>query len=626
MNRVRPLGRLLLVLVALLWVTQPAIALPDSSLDESLVSERGYSDASSPIDCYEDSVERPDQPGTMPPSDSNGRNTSYFRFMWSEDPDYQNITAENRSDTNDTELAAIEACRGDRTYDQPPETTRWNALEHQSYPTGESDSWAAPAYVELSSGGSGAINVNDAYVAIFATTPSTVIHTRNGTTRYAAPNGTVRAIIDYRIPEPRDSEFGNTEIRRFLGNYSTSTVLYVDGEAVDNTSAAHPELAYTGLSGTSDLTVETTITVNVTEIQITEIKEVNNGSVEFNENRTVTFQEYDHTISSETRTVTVQDLEGMSIDGGVGWDNRTGAIRQNESVLGVSIPGMWQELDFAAGYGVHSQWEFYTRGNESWTTWNGTSTDSETAIRPLEVHAVPVSAGPVLTTSRLGAQEDNSHFVPSLEVAYPTTSMAPPPSVSESVTIDQAGNTTTAERFTIRSEESLAGTGEFTLYGVVRGRSVTRSLNVGEPAPIRPANISVEVFNAESSPVDVQISVNDTTGQPVNSGQLVVSTGESRAVRQLTSETNGVVTVSLSQSGLDSVDVRYQPSTPFWDQSRAEPLRETAVIRYHVREFPEFTEWIDFAVVTLLWLTPLGLLLYGMDVLANGKLLHWYDP
>lgn len=623
-----PLGRPLLVVVALLWVTQPASAMSDYSSDdpEPMVSDRGQGDKSSPIDCYADTANRPDRPGTMPPSDSNGRNTSYFRFMWSGDPDYPNLTAANRSDSRESELAAIEACRGDRTYSEPPDTTRWNDIEHGSYPAGDTDNWAAPSYIDPESSGNGLISINDVYVAIFATTPSTIVHSRNGKTRYAAPNGTVLAIVDYRIPEPRDSEFGNTKIYRTVGNHTTSTVLYVDGTAVDNTSAARPKLSYTGLSGTSELTVETTVSVNVTETRITEEKEGDNESTETSENRTVTFEEYEHTVSSEPRTVTVQDLAGLTLDGGLGWDNRSSVVSQNESVLGLSVPGMWRELDSAAGYGVHSQWYFYTRGNEPWADWTGTSTDSETAIRPREVHAVPVTAGPELTTSRLGAIESKSRFVPSLEVDSPTDSMAPSPPLPASITIDRAANATTADRFTIRSEESLAGTGEFTLHGIVRGRSVNRSLAVTEPTSIQPANISTEVVDAESSPVEVRIAVTDTTGQPVTSGQLVVSTDESHAVRQLTPATNGEVVVSLSQSGLDATEVSYRPSTPFWKQSRAVSLRETKVTQYHVREFPEFISWIEFGIVTVLWLTPLGLLLYGMDVLAKGKLLHWYDP
>jgi len=546
--------------------------------------------------------------------------------MWSGDPDYPNLTAANRSGNSDTELAAIATCRGDRTYSEPPDTTRWNGIEHRSYPAADTDDWAAPSYVDPESSGNGHISITDVYVAIFATTPSTIVHSRNRKTRYAAPNGTVQAIVDYSIPEPRDSEFGNTTIYRAVGNHTTSTVLYVDGTAVDNTSAPRPKLSYSGLSGTSELTVETTISVNVTEIRITEEKAGDNDSTETRENRTVTFEEYEHTVASEPRTVTVQDLAGQSLDGGLGWDNRSGVVSQNESVLGLSFSGMWRELDSAAGYGVHSQWYFYTRGNEAWADWTGTSPDSETAIRPLEVHAVPVTAGPELTTSRLGARESESRFVPSLEVTFPTESLAPSPSIPASITIDRAANTTTADRFAIRSEESLAGTGEFTLHGIVRGRSVNRSLAVTEPTSIQPANISAEVVDAGSSPVELRIAVTDITGQPVTSGQLVVSTGESRAVRQLTPATNDEVVVSLSQPGLDAAEISYRPSTPFWEQSRAVSLRETMVTKYHVREFPEFTEWIDFAVVTLLWLTPLGLLLYGVDVLAKGKLLHWYDP
>jgi hypothetical protein len=617
------LGRRLLVVVALLWVTQPAAAVVHSSPDDSipLVTEQGQTDESSPIDCYGDTADRPDNPGTMPPSDSNGRNTSYFRFMWSGDPDYPNLTTANRS--NETELADIATCRRDRTYSEPPDTTRWNAIEHASYPAGDTDDWAAPSYVDPESGGNGYLSINDAYVAIFATTPSTIVHSWNGTTRYAAPNGTVRAIVDYQIPEPTDSEYGSTEVIRALNNHTTSTVLYVDGTAVDNTSAPRPELSYSDLSGTSELTVETTISANITEIRITEIKERDNGSVEIRENRTVTFQEYDTTVSSEPQTVTVQDLEGMSVEGGVGWYNESGGAGVNDSVMGLSVPGRWQALEFGNGLGVHSQWYFYTRGNESWATWDGTSGDSETTIRPREVHAVPVTAGPEITSHSVTLESGESSLIADLQVSYPVTQMASQPALPPEIRLNRASNSTTADWFRLRSSNSLEGVEEVTIHGLVRTHSATHSVDASDAETIHPANLTVTNASVNGTGVHLEIAVSDPTGSPVESGQVLVTAWNSTAERTLTPADDGTLTVTLSQSTFRSAEIRYTPAEPFWEQTRDVPIRSSEISYHHVGEIPELTAVIDWIVVTLLWFLPLVLVLYGIDMVTNGRLFKW---
>jgi len=74
------------------------------------------------------------------------------------------------------------------------------------------------------------------------------------------------------------------------------------------------------------------------------------------------------------------------------------------------------------------------------------------------------------------------------------------------------------------------------------------------------------------------------------------------------------------------VDIRYRPEDAFWEQSRTVPVRETHVVYTHLGEIPAIAEYFDFIAMTVLVVAPSLLLLYGLDVVTNGRLLNWYEP
>ena len=573
----------------------------------------------SPVRCYANTSRRPSTPGIVPPDRTHGDNSSDVRDLWAGDPDYPNLTASDR--LSNGHLAPVDVCRDDDADSSPPNVEDWNAPEHGSYESGGQDFSAAPTGVTTESAGESVRGVpnnrsllSDAYVEIFSVTPSTIVHHRDGRERYGAPNGTIRVITNYRAYEPNDDSEGASSESWDIDNVSTETELLVDGEIVDNASSAAPTLTYSNLSGRSNLTIRSHISVELRD----------NSSSESD------VETYSLTVS-DTEMVTVRNLSAIPISGGSGTINES-RLSPNESVVGLEIGGPWQELDFEAGHRVHSQWYFYTQTQERWAEWSGTSNlsglraEDFQPIRPVEVHAVPVTAGPEITTARLGAQTNDSHYVPSLEVTYPEESVAPPPALPESIRLDRAGNTTTSDRFTIRSDESLVGTGNFTLRGLVRGRAVNRSVDTSEPARIRTVNISTEVLSVGSSGADLRISVTDWTGSPVTDGALVVSTQQSRIERTLTPTSVAEITVILPQSSLRTVDLRYRPEDAFWEQSRTVPVRETQVVYTHLGEIPAIVEYVDFIAMTVLVVAPSLLLLYGLDVVTNGRLLNWYEP
>ena len=130
----------------------------------------------------------------------------------------------------------------------------------------------------------------------------------------------------------------------------------------------------------------------------------------------------------------------------------------------------------------------------------------------------------------------------------------------------------------------------------------------------------------ESSGAGLRISVTDQTGNPVTAGTLVVSTQQSRVERTLTPASGAEIAVTLPQSSLRTVDLRYRPADAFWGQSQTGPVRETHVVYTHLGEIPAIVEYVDFIAMTVLVVAPSLLLLYGLDVVTNGRLLNWYEP
>ena len=613
-----PLRSALLV-VALVGLTGHAAAAAGS--DASTASEGAtlQADGDVPIDCYADESDRPARPGIAPPTDAHGDTTQYFRSIWSGDPDYPTLNESDRAGTDD--LAPMSTCRYDRVFTDPPDADAWNEPEQGSYPAGERDFAARPAETSWESGGGG--RITHAYVELFSTTPSTVVHQRDSTQRLVAPDGTVRALVDYRLPEPEDS--GDTS--RSIDSHSVESELYVDGTQVDSTTDDPPELEYTGLSGTADLRVESTIEVTIKERTVTTTcRTTTDGSVVCWTDVDIDYEEYSHTVS-DSRTVRVQDLSGLDVDGGAGTIHEPGAP-VNDTVVGVSISGMWRSVQSDAGYRVHNEWRYYTRTDEFWTEWETSGDapgDEFNGVRPVEVHAVPVTAEPEVTRWQLGEQRGDGELEPDIHANVTRPTMAPQPTLPPEINISREPESPTDDHFRIWSGASLQNTGEFEVNGLVRGHSATHSVPTSELTPIRPVNITAAVVSESGDQTDLEVLVETQAGDPVEQGQLTITTREATVQRSL-SGTGGEVVVTLPHDEYETSQIEYEPAELFWQQSGDAAVRATTVPDHVEPDFWEFAKILELIVVTLVWFLPLGLLLYGMDILTNGKLLRWFNP
>lgn len=504
----------------------------------------------------------------------------------------------------------------------PSNTTRQNEESLDAYSTGGDNFSARPSQAhwesccELTAAGSDGPEplFTDAYVEVFSIGPSTIVHTRNGTQRYGSPNGTVRVVSNYRVTPPgnESSEPGTPE--QNLTRTSSEVQLLVNGTVVDSSTSATPRLQYRGISGVRNLTVWMSLEGTVA------VGNDSNATERRNYSMTVT----------DSELIRVQNLSAMAVTHEYGWVNDSRTV--NESALTLSVPGLWHEAEFDAGPVVHSQWYYYTKPAENWTRWNNTSTRPDsgtpafTPIAPVEVHAVPVTAGPELFYSFVGNRTDfSSGFRPTVRLEYPESELVPQPSLPEDVELDRAGASTTADRFTLRSRHSLQEIDEVTIHGIVRGRSVTHSIDSTDPVTSRELNLTAREVRSTDETTQLLVHADQKEGGWVKQGHISVETDESRVERELTWGDFGEIVVTLPQSEVRSAEIRYRPEARWWNQSRVYPVRETSITYANTVGLPPFDAIIDFVVAALLWIVPLGLLLYGFDMVTRGKILKWYQ-
>ncbi|AJF28054.1 hypothetical protein SG26_20115 (plasmid) [Haloarcula sp. CBA1115] len=565
---------------------------------------------SAKVSCYENASNPPANAsvgdnataGVLPPNRSYNHNHTFFRALWSGDPDHPDLTRADRAE-NGT-LAVLPSCTGDMLSREPSNTTLWNRPEHDSFRTGIETSSQPVNVTDTRSG----LWIRDAYVTFFSVEPSTVVHRGSGTTRLVRPNGTVRSIHDYRV---YISEFFEDDFR--VVNTSTNTTLYANGTAMDNSTAAQPTLNYTEINGTTELQLVTTISTNLSEIDDDEI------------------DEYELTVT-DSQTVQVENLSEreMVVEPGV-VPNGRGATTDDYRI-GTVIPGSWQSVQFDAGYEVRSKWRFYTRSPPGWENWSENTT---TPVRPLETHAVRATEGPEVTVNRVqNESSDGWRFVPSLEAVYPTNATVNTTgnttangtnrtTLPPEIRVNRSASFTTTDRFTIRSAEQLR-TENFEINGLVRGNSIEQPADSTNPTPIREVNITSEVVNSTDNSTDLLVRVEPKAGFPIAAGNVTVATGQSRVEQSLSGDDE--VTVTVDQGEVSSAIVTYRPTQIWWEQGRVVPVRDTQErVAYEVA-LPDLSEFIDLAVVTLLTLLPAVLALYGYDVWTRGKFVGWYNP
>ncbi|QIO24999.1 hypothetical protein [Haloarcula sp. JP-L23] len=570
--------------------------------------------------CFADDSPRPEQPGTNPPAYTHTFDAAFFRAYWSGDPDYRQTTNASEPADSLSQIGRI-PCASDITFMQPPNVEAWNDRELERYRRN-----SRSAYPTRAAPTSGV--VDDTYIEIFAVNPLTVVHQPEGTTQYASPNGTVRTIGAYSGSAPRCPDENDIEISCHVQSTTVDHVaLYVDGERQDTASSPTAELQYHNLSGQSTLTVQMQVTVTVEK-----------RWDDPDENDTDVAHPTFTTTVSDSRQVTAYKLNASEITVSL-------ADHRNSTGVSMTVPDLWRSASFETGDTIHSRWRFYTRSPEGWAAWNSTSGGEapvSQTVRPLQVHAIPAKQGPLANSDQhsLAAQgqfyelgDDYDRIQRDFVVTHRPGPEARTPLLGPEILLNQSATTTRTDRVTVRANNSHS----FRAYslpnvtGIVRGSYTEGRLSASKTVSAYPANMTASVVNRTRNATTLSVTVESTRGYPVDFGTVTVTARNHTRSHTLQPTERGTFTITLPARGIDRVLLTYRPKSHWWEQSNPVfgdivATERTTTVESVASTYPLFETIVSLIVATALWFLPLGLLLYGIDIWTNGRLLGLYSP
>jgi hypothetical protein len=552
-----------------------------------------------------DTATSPDSGSATPPDGPDyGVNNSTFQRLWSEDVDNGNLSVDDFDDANvlsRAEFARRLAQSTDIPFARPPQATEdWNSGDFGDYSPGGRSESVHPASASLKDGA----YIKDAYVSIFATQPSTILHHANGTSRYVAPDGQVRAISDYRVAIPQDDQNGSHRERWSIDQTQIESVeLSTDERTLDSGSGHQATLQYTDLSGSPQLTVEANITVTLRHLTL-DCPDWNSSttSCDGDWNRDVETPESSKTVSTSQRVVVnrLSDIAGKRVQFEASEDQVGAVVHPNTEWSTISVDG-----DVRA----RSNWWFYTAGRAGWQTMvTNTATNTSRAtssVRPVQIHAFPSRQAPYVPT---GLADDGERPL-AIEETWGTEQTGP--SLPPNIDLESASPYVNADSIAVTST-TLDGSAfrEVTVHGIVRGQS--RTVSLSEQQTVRETNLTLTVTNVNATHAVVRATVTETaTGSTVTSGRV--------AIRNQTVALNssGMATITLSNPGA-LVRGQYQPSQ-WWRTDR--PYAAAVDVAKTPGNYPDFQTLVQLVVVTILWFIPLAVLVFGFDYMSDGALL-----
>ncbi|WP_134672243.1 hypothetical protein [Halorussus marinus] len=543
--------------------------------------------------------------GSVVPDDGPdyGVNNSTFQRLWSEDVDNGNLSADDFDEnvSSRAEFAHRLARSTDIPFDQPPQATGdWNNGDFGDFSPGGRDSSIHPESASLEDG----VYIKDAYVSIFATQPSTILHQGNETTQYVSSDGQIRALSDYRVAVPQGDQNGSQRERWSIDQTSIESVeLSADGRTIDTGSGHQATLQYTGLSGSPQLTVEANITVTLRHIML-DCPDWNSSisGCDGDWTRDVETLEASKTVSTLQKVV-VNQLSGIS-GNRVQFEareNRTGAV--------IHPSTEWSTITVDGDVRARSNWWFYTAGRSGWQsmlTSTATNTSrAESSVRPVQVHAFPSQQAPYVPTEPTDAGKRP------LAIEETWGAELAGPSLPVNIDLESADPYVNADSIAVSSttlHESAFR--KVTVQGIVRGQS--RTVSLSEQQTVRETNLDLTVTEANATHAVVRAMVTE------NASNDAVTTGRVTIGNQSTAlNSSGIAVVTISNPSL-IVHGQYQ-SAAWWRTDQ--PYAASEDVAKTPANFPDFQTFIDLVVVTMLWFIPVAVLIFGFDYMSGGALL-----
>lgn len=549
------------------------------------------------------------QSGAQPPrpgTDGNGLNESEAATLWSHDDDSRYISnAAYRAAYGEPRTTLHQVANGtDLTFTQPPATAaRWTRADHEDFTAGSANTSVYPPHANLTDG----TTIKEAHATVFAVTPTTTVHSPpNETVVYAAPEGVVRGVIDYRVTVPAQTTVGNRTIRYSLTTHRIEEVrLYRDDDRIARSEGTHrPALPYDLERGTETLRLEADIHVSLTE----SVRIVNRSVVPLPNDTTVNRTRVRTLTTATSETVTVSDTIDVRT-----YDLRTrvSTARYPNGDRGIAVfrnvPWQGVQLTKNSSHRVRGVWRFYTARDTRWDTLVRSTATNDTRVPspalPVSVHAYP---------SKLGPRAEPTGNGPELLRVWGIDRASPelPPNVTVDV-VDQQYTTSfgVAIRTATGSPETLR------VRGIVHG--VNATLDRSEPTrPIRKSRIEVRVLSQNEEQARLLVQLSDAeTGEPIALSPAADTRYEpivegrdgyvELAGERVQTNASGLATVTVTDPGVYTA--RYVPGS--W--LTHDPAYTTAADTTRWHPLGTLAGWLELLTTSLTWFLPFALAVYA---------------
>ncbi|WP_241983222.1 hypothetical protein [Halorubrum sp. GN11GM_10-3_MGM] len=394
--------------------------------------------------------------------------------------------------------------------------------------------------------------IADAHATLFAVHPTTQIHLAPTESRqYIAPNGTVRALIDYRVRAPSGNRSVTShrvrEVRVSIGDEQVGTA----------TGTQTPVIEYaTTQARQQPLTVTADIAVTVAP----------NGTPSNVTTQTLTV--------SDTHSVWIYRLQPTAY---------TATYPDGDTGLAVYQGAPWHgvTLTHSGRQRVRGVWRYYTARTPQWDRVvvrraSGTSRRAP-AGQPLGVVAFPARIGPRAEPVREG---------PQLTAVWGVSRSPPAPQLGSNVSVGlvRAAYTRTYG-LALRNESVTPDTAR--VQGIVRSVSAPLSSATRTERPIRRPNLSVRTVATSASSATIRIALHDPqTGDPIDLTESqppspIGDDGPAGTLRlndePVALNYSGATTVTVSDPGLYTVE--FEPAS--WRTTTPAYVAASESVRWH---------------------------------------------
>ncbi|TKX87209.1 hypothetical protein EXE43_04430 [Halorubrum sp. SS5] len=408
--------------------------------------------------------------------------------------------------------------------------------------------------------------IADAHATLYAVHPATRVHlTPTESRQYVAPNGTVRALVDYRLRAPAGNRSIVTHevraVRVSIGDEQVGTATDTQTPVINYTTTAAREQPLT-------VTAEIAVTVgNATSNQTTH-------TVTVSDTRAV----WIYRLRPEAYTATYPGGDtGLAVYQGAPWHGVTLTTDGSQRVRGV-----WRYYTARA-----TAWDRLVVGRAAGTT------RQPSPGQPLGVVAFPSQIGPRAEPVRDG---------PTLTAVWGVERPPPAAQLHPNVSVGVVRGAYTRS-FGVAFRNASVDPDQVRVHGVVRGMSAPLQAVTPTERPIRHPNLTVETVSTSASAATLRITLRDPrTGDPIPlNGPPPSPIGDNgpAGTLRLNDEPvalnyTGATTVTVTEPGLYTVD--FEPAS--WRTTSPAYVAASDSVRWH--PLSTVAGWIRL-FETLIW-------------------------